>query len=97
MRGCAIAPLPCKKESTMPVSFAFRPSLARLVAGALVALAFASPSRAQFQLNSTADVPDATPGDGLCSTLGGDCTLRAAVEESNANPGLNSIHLEWKT
>jgi len=28
--------------------------------------------------------PDATPGDGVCATAAGTCTLRAALEESNA-------------
>ena len=41
-------------------------------------------------VNSTADTPDANPGDGVCqtsSTDGADCTLRAAIEESNARGG----------
>lgn len=42
------------------------------------------------------DLPDATPGDGRCETLpltasGVVCTLRAAVMEANAQPGLAHI------
>jgi CSLREA domain-containing protein len=37
-----------------------------------------------FVVDSTADQDDATPGDGLCQTADSDCTLRAAVQESNA-------------
>ena len=37
-------------------------------------------------VNSTADTGDKTPGDGFCLTNGGECTLRAAIEESNARP-----------
>jgi len=40
-----------------------------------------------FAVTETADAPDANPGDGVCATAGGACTLRAAVDESNALPG----------
>jgi CSLREA domain-containing protein len=36
-----------------------------------------------FTVNTTADGVDANPGDGVCATSGGLCTLRAAVMESN--------------
>jgi CSLREA domain-containing protein len=45
-----------------------------------------------FTVDSTADLPDDVPGDGLCSA-GGDCTLRAAVQESNALVGPDTIIL----
>src|SRR5690349_12945245 len=41
----------------------------------------------RYQVDSTADDPDADPGDGRCTSAAGDCTLRAAVMEANANPG----------
>lgn len=39
-----------------------------------------------FIVNSTLDQVDATPGDGVCETAAGSgvCTLRAAIQESNA-------------
>jgi CSLREA domain-containing protein len=37
-------------------------------------------------VNATVDEPDADPGDGACATVAGDCTLRAAVQEANADP-----------
>lgn len=37
-----------------------------------------------FHVNSTSDSPDAFVGDGLCETDGGECTLRAAVQEATA-------------
>ena len=58
-----------------------RRSFAFAVALAAVAL----PARAviikTFTVNSTADVVDVNPGDGLCETVAGNhtCTLRAAV------------------
>jgi CSLREA domain-containing protein len=37
-----------------------------------------------FVVTSTGDASDASPGNGLCATSAGDCTLRAAVEEADA-------------
>ncbi len=37
-----------------------------------------------FTVNSTADTGDAAPGNGTCADSGGQCTLRAAIEEANA-------------
>ncbi|MEW5985729.1 MAG: choice-of-anchor Q domain-containing protein [Chloroflexota bacterium] len=48
---------------------------------------------ATFTVNSPADAVDATPGDGVCATSGGVCTLRAAVQETNALPGEDTISL----
>lgn len=44
-------------------------------------------SECDILVNSTADVPDAHPGDGACETARGNgvCTLRAAVQEANAS------------
>ena len=35
---------------------------------------------------------DTNPGDGVCSDSFGSCTLRAAIEEANANSGLDTIN-----
>jgi CSLREA domain-containing protein len=40
---------------------------------------------ATFNVDSTADLPDSNPGDGLCTSSVGRCTLRAAIMEANAN------------
>jgi CSLREA domain-containing protein len=48
---------------------------------------------ATFAVNSMLDEPDATPGDGLCATARGDCTLRAAIQEANALAGADAITL----
>jgi CSLREA domain-containing protein len=39
----------------------------------------------EYTVNTTADFPDAYPGDGVCGT--GSCSLRAAIMEANAKPG----------
>ena len=46
-----------------------------------------------FVVNSTVDGVDALPGDARCATARGTCTLRAAVMESNAMPGANTVSL----
>jgi CSLREA domain-containing protein len=44
---------------------------------------------ATFTANSTADLVDANPGDGVCgANPAGDCTLRAAIMEANALGGV---------
>lgn len=44
---------------------------------------------ASLEVNSILDTEDKTPGDGKCLTTGNVCTLRAALEESNARPPYN--------
>src|SRR5262245_48054886 len=42
-----------------------------------------------FTVNSTADTVDVHVGDGLCADSNGQCTLRAAILESNHEPNPN--------
>ena len=66
-----------------------------LVAGALL-LGAAGAEAATFTVNSPADVPDATPGNGVCETAAGNgvCTLRAAIQEANLHAGADTIILQ---
>lgn len=48
---------------------------------------------ASFTVNSTLDRSDASPGNGVCATSSGECTLRAAIQEANAAPGADTIQL----
>ena len=64
-----------------------------ILAAALAALALSAPqagAAATLVVNSTADAGDGDPGNYACDTLGpvGTCTLRAAIEEANAAPGV---------
>ncbi|MCA9122831.1 MAG: VCBS repeat-containing protein [Planctomycetaceae bacterium] len=52
-----------------------------------------TPLSGPFQVDSTADTVDIDPGDKLCGDAAGQCTLRAAVMESNALPGIDTILL----
>jgi CSLREA domain-containing protein len=40
-----------------------------------------------FTVDDTTDLVDASPGDGLCASSAGTCTLRAAIQEGNATAG----------
>lgn len=78
------------------------PSLALTItflatASAKPATLSAGTGNAIFAVNSTADGPDANPGDGVCSTIDGVCTLRAAIDEANAGPGGSVISLPTGT
>jgi CSLREA domain-containing protein len=67
--------------------------LAILSSGVLPIIPNREANGATFTVNSTDDEPDENPGDGLCSTARGACTLRAAIQESNGFPGPDQINL----
>lgn len=48
-------------------------------------------SAANFTVNSLADTPDALLTDGLCADASGACTLRAAIQQANADPPGDTI------
>lgn len=65
--------------------------LALIALTTLFLSAFAATNvQAQFgtllTVNNNGDTHDANAGDGFCADSNGNCTLRAAVEEANANP-----------
>jgi CSLREA domain-containing protein len=45
-----------------------------------------------YTVTSTADTPDATPGDGICADSQARCTLRAAITESNQHAGTQHVN-----
>ena len=47
-----------------------------------------------FTVNSTVDAVDAVPGDESCAMVGGECSLRAAIQEANALVGPDIIKLK---
>lgn len=66
----------------------------RTVASAaiLLAAALSQPANAAiFSVNSRDDAGDSHPGNGVCATSAGKCTLRAAIEEANALGGADQI------
>lgn len=46
-----------------------------------------------FDVDTTDDKPDAAIGDGICADVDGKCTLRAAIQEANADPGADVIDI----
>jgi hypothetical protein len=44
-----------------------------------------------FVVDTTNDLPDWVSANGVCATVQGDCSLRAAIHEANAQPGPNTI------
>jgi len=49
--------------------------------------------RLPMAVNSTTDAVDAIPGNGVCATSSGECSLRAAIQEANASAGYDTINL----
>ena len=68
-------------------------SFSKFTFGTLVLGASLSAYGAEFTVDQTIDGVDANPGDGICATSAGDCTLRAAVMETNALSGADTITL----
>jgi hypothetical protein len=60
------------------------------VALAVLLIAASAAQAATFTVNDSGDDPDAL-ADGLCLSAGGQCTLRAAVEEANRTVGLDQV------
>ena len=50
-------------------------------------------SDADFIVQDTFDANDGNPGDGICATSYGSCTLRAAITEANVLPGEQRIYV----
>ena len=51
-------------------------------------------SAATFTVDDTGDGADANPGNGICETSGGVCTLRAAIQEANSLSGSDTIEFD---
>ncbi|GAB4521992.1 MAG: hypothetical protein OHK0046_34010 [Anaerolineae bacterium] len=59
--------------------------------------AFLHAASATFTVTTVADGDDATPGDGVCATSEDVCTLRAAIQEANANDGTDTVEFNIDT
>jgi CSLREA domain-containing protein len=57
--------------------------------GLILAFAAAGAAAATYVVDSTADEDDKSVGGEVCETVAGKCTLRAAIEESNASTLVN--------
>jgi CSLREA domain-containing protein len=60
----------------------------------ILVVALAAPAyAAEYTVTTTADGADPIPGDGICNDGFGNCTLRAAIQTANANPGNDDVVL----
>ena len=50
-------------------------------------------SKGQFTVDTSSDSVDISPGDGVCADSNGECSVRAAIMESNAIAGANDIFI----
>ena len=66
---------------------------AALLAGLALMLSPTDARAATFIVDSASDTVDASPGDGSCADVSGNCTLRAAVMEANALAGPDQINI----
>jgi predicted outer membrane repeat protein len=77
-----------------PVVMTVSKLLAPLAAAAAFAIAAPVAGAATtFTVNAPYDATDAKPGDGFCDDGAGFCTLRAAIQETNALPGPDNVFL----
>jgi CSLREA domain-containing protein len=67
--------------------------MATLVAWLILAVLPSIARAATFTVNTTVDLTDLVPGDGRCRTVIGSCSLRAAIQETNALEGDDRIIL----
>jgi Bacterial Ig-like domain len=72
--------------------FAFTAVTAAFVLTALLGLnAAVASTGVTFVVNATNDAVDSNIGDGQCRSAAGTCTLRAAIQQTNALPGADAI------
>lgn len=70
-----------------------KPIRIAIVVALLQGLAALPVSAALFEVDTTLDESDVTPGDGLCRTADQRCSLRAALQEANATAERDTILL----
>jgi hypothetical protein len=69
-------------------------SIAVLVVAFLGAHTTSASASVTFVVRVAYDGYDANLGDGVCATTSGRCTLRAAIQEANFNPGADTIEFQ---
>jgi CSLREA domain-containing protein len=68
-------------------TLAAQPTVSLSASPSQVAQAHAFAPTMTWVVNTNSDLPDANPGDGICATSDGTCSLRAAIDEANRRPG----------
>lgn len=70
--------------------------LAVFISILLTSFASASPQEKIYTVNSDGSGNDTNPGDGICHTAAGACSLVAAIQEANADGDTSTIHFAQK-
>ena len=68
-----------------------------LVFGLLLSFNYTKAYASVYTVNDAGDSSDINPGNNICATSTGKCTLRAAIEEANAHPGPDQINIPAMT
>src|ERR687896_2340824 len=68
-------------------------ALALLGLQSTYAFAQSTPGGARMVGTTTADAPDTSAGDGVCRTAGGQCSVRAAIQEANGLIGHDVVEI----
>jgi len=76
--------------------FSLALALALLASMLFTPFVSAGPQAKTYTVNSSASDADANPGNGICATSGGQCTLYAAIQESNADGEASTINFSQK-
>jgi hypothetical protein len=89
------------KTTTTKANHYFRALVALAILASLLAVLAVRPAHADgefiFEVNFTGDFADRNVGDGVCDVdfaTGNTCTLRAAIQETNATAELDAIHFD---
>src|SRR5918999_4644740 len=68
-------------------------ALALLALQSSYAFAQSTPGRDPIVVTTTADAPDTSAGNGICRTAGGQCSVRAAIQEANGLIGHDVVEI----
>lgn len=82
-----------RRSAGPALTMSARDAIRAALVAVLLLVAAAGARGAEFLVDSTVDAIDSAPGDGICSSVAGECTLRAAVIEANQFPGPDSISI----
>ena len=83
----------CDSGATLDQRGAIRPGGPACDIGAVEGTSRTAVQPLHLVVGTASDGRDAAPGDGFCATASGDCSLRAAIDETNAWPSSDFIEI----
>ena len=82
--------VPARRRLAVPAALLLVATLLTVLGGTPTE-AQVGPDNPVLVVDSTGDGADASGADGVCATGSGNCTLRAAIQQANYNPGADRI------